>query len=263
VSASPIVLHIEGVALERGDDGEFRVRDVDLAERAGMSRPRDVRQLIERNRGELEENGALCVRGAVRRMQMPTGGTAKREVDEFWLNEAQAYNLVALMRTPLAAKLRPLLARVFVQVRREAEKQQRTSHAIWNRVLDALLAPKPADWELCFTDALVTQLASLDGYAWSGGRHPRYLRSTNRKIYDTVFSTDVGRELKVRCPNPQKGDNFSQHLTPEARDYLRAQLRVVEAIARQSTSKDDFWSRMDREYGGGLLQIPLSNLETT
>lgn len=43
------------------------------------------------------------------------------------------------------------------------------------------------------------------------------------------------------------------------RDYLSAQLKVVEAIARQSATKDDFWRRMEREYAGGLLQLSMGS----
>jgi hypothetical protein len=254
----PIVLHIEGIPLERDADDEFRVRDLDLAERAGMAKPRGVRELIERNRAELEENGPICERPTVRRTQTPTGGEVDREVSEFWLTEAQAYNLVALMRTPMASKLRPLMARVFVQARRQYEAQQSSAASMAKRLLAAIVSPTPQDWELCFHDSLVRELAKLDGYDWNGGVHPRYLRSTNRKIYDMVFSSEVGCALKAKCPNPKNGDNLSQHLTSEARDYLRMQLRVVEAIARQSFDKADFWGRMAREYAGGLLQLSFS-----
>lgn len=256
MSGGPVVLHIEGFVLRTCEDGVPRMRDTDLAERLGYERPRKIRDLIDRLVRETELEG-VHVRPAVGQNSESLGKPAGRPATEYWLDREQCWLVCMHSDAPNAKPIRKLIARVFDLFIVESAKHQRASNAIWSRVLDALLAPKPADWELCFHDSLVREIAALDGYTWNGGRHPRYLRSTNRKIYDAIFSTEFGRVLKARCPNPQKGDNFSQQLTPEARDYLRAQLRVVEAVARQSAGKDDFWCRMEREYAGGLLQLPL------
>lgn len=252
-------MEIEGLALVREKDGELRVRDVDLAARAGLSRPRDVRKLIAEHREELEENGPLMPRARRARGRNQHGETsAEQVVEEFWLNEAQAYNLVALMaKAPMARKLRPLMARVFTAARRQAEANAQGSAPFFRRLINAILLPKPSEeWELMFPNTLVHELCRLDEHPWDGGPHPRHLASTNRKIYDKIFSTWVGRELKKINPNPHQGSAHHQHLTPEARDHLRTQLGIVETIARQSFSKADFWNRMDREYGGGMLQVP-------
>lgn len=113
-------LEIDGwdVMLGEGEE-EPRVRDVDLAERAGLTRPTNVRTVIAKNRAELEAHGPLCVRTRRVRTQMP-GGFAFREADvcETWLNEAQALALVVLLRTDRARELRVSLVRLFVAVRR-------------------------------------------------------------------------------------------------------------------------------------------------
>ena len=41
--------------LLRSTTASPRIRDVDLAERAGLKQPRDIRRVIERSREELEE----------------------------------------------------------------------------------------------------------------------------------------------------------------------------------------------------------------
>jgi hypothetical protein len=44
--------------------GALRILDVDLAARLGFERPRDIRKLVERWRGELEKLGGVRHRGA-------------------------------------------------------------------------------------------------------------------------------------------------------------------------------------------------------
>jgi len=110
--------------VEAAGDGEPRVRDVDLAERLGYERPRDVRQLVARNRGELERYGAICERGAVQRSQTPTGGAREVEVTECWLNEGQALLVCTLSRTDRAADVREEVIRVFMAARRGQLPQQ-------------------------------------------------------------------------------------------------------------------------------------------
>lgn len=111
-------LEIDGWDVMLGEGDEPRIRDVDLAERAGLARPRKVREVIEANRLELEAHGPLSVRPRRVRTQMP-GGFAFREVDVFetWLSEPQALALVALLRTEQARALRISLVKVFVAVR--------------------------------------------------------------------------------------------------------------------------------------------------
>lgn len=113
------VVNVEGFALERSGD-DLLIRDIDLAEHAGLKNPRDIRTTIETNRVELEENGAITMRRRHQRIAKSgaVGGTEVREVSEYHLNEAQAFNVVALLRTDEARKLRPKMARVYVKARR-------------------------------------------------------------------------------------------------------------------------------------------------
>ena len=62
-------------------DGEPRVLDLTVAERLCFARPRAIRQLIERNRAELESYGPIAT---------ICGAYHKGLFDELWLNEAQA-----------------------------------------------------------------------------------------------------------------------------------------------------------------------------
>lgn len=90
-------------------DNEPRVRDTDLGKRLGLRRPRVVRELIERNRAELERFGSLAVLH---------GESRGQKFDEFWLNEEQALLVSALSDAPAAADVRHMLIKVFVAWRR-------------------------------------------------------------------------------------------------------------------------------------------------
>jgi hypothetical protein len=135
-------------------------------------------------------------------------------------------------------------------------QEQRKAGAL-ARLFERIFGAKPSPWESVFADSLVAALCALDGVLWSGGSHPRHLASTNAKIYDYVFSTEIGRELRARNPEPRHGKNHHQLLSPDASAYLKEQLAIVEVIARQSSDKVDFWSRMDRQYRGAFLQLGL------
>lgn len=91
------------------------IRDVDAAVRLGFARPRSIRDLIKRI---WPENNGPCVRRAVRRTQMPTGGVREIDVDEFWLTEAQLLRVCARSETPVAESILDDMIRVYMAVRR-------------------------------------------------------------------------------------------------------------------------------------------------
>lgn len=91
---------------------EPRVLDLDVARTAGVKVPASIRNVIDRNRDELEAHGTLEVFDY--QSKTPAGGRPGRQ---YLLNEAQALALVALMRTPKARELRVALVRLFVAVR--------------------------------------------------------------------------------------------------------------------------------------------------
>lgn len=93
-------------------NNEPRVLDTDLAEALGMKRPRVIRELIERNREELEVFGSLPCHTA---NPGPQGG---RPSKAFYLNEDQAVHVVGLSRTPKGRELRIHLTKMFNAWRR-------------------------------------------------------------------------------------------------------------------------------------------------
>jgi hypothetical protein len=87
--------------------GEPRIHDLRLADRLDYKRPTDIRELIERNRVELERYGNLPYHTV-------NSGSRGRPGNEFWLNEAQALLICVKSDTPVAADVREEVIRVFL-----------------------------------------------------------------------------------------------------------------------------------------------------
>lgn len=100
--------------LDTTDTKEPRIHDERLGERLGLSRPRDIRKLIDRNRAELEGYGLLRQRGA----PIKSGKGRIQEVQEYWLNEGQAMLICMFARTDDAADVRREIIQVFLAWRR-------------------------------------------------------------------------------------------------------------------------------------------------
>ena len=96
------------VDLKPFDDGP-RFRDLDLADRLGFRRPRVIRELIARNKSELERFGLIAVRH---------GAYRGKEFVEYWLNEEQGLLVATLSDADRAADVRHMLIKVFVAWRR-------------------------------------------------------------------------------------------------------------------------------------------------
>lgn len=100
---------IEGWTLDVA--GEPMVRDLELGERLGYERPRDIRKLIER----MVADGKL---NDIHRCATVARGAAPQPVTEFWLTEAQALKVAAKSETAPADALLDEMIRVFMLARR-------------------------------------------------------------------------------------------------------------------------------------------------
>ena len=95
-------------------DDAPRVRDIEIAERLEFSRPRDIRQLIERNLPEIGRYGAVPRRA----VQVTSGNNRMTEVQEYHLNEEQALLVAVLSKAPRAAEVRHALITTYTAYRR-------------------------------------------------------------------------------------------------------------------------------------------------
>lgn len=107
---------VEGWSLDTTGD-EPLVRDIDLAERLGYEKPRDVRKLIKR----LIDRGIIAVihqRSTVERTSQPHGGEREYTVTEYWLTEGQAMHVCMQSKTPNAITIQKEVVNVFMAVRK-------------------------------------------------------------------------------------------------------------------------------------------------
>jgi hypothetical protein len=247
-----------GFNFEVGDDSVARVRDIDIGEKLGLSRPRDVRKTI----ADLIKDGEIVgviTRDERARVKAKGGGTREQPVTEYWLDKRQAFHVAVLTRTPQAAEIRRVLIDFFVDAENEALRSMAHQPGALGMLVRAALLPEGErdEWEQTMGPSIVAALSSLYGLSWTGGRHPLALRSVNRKIQDTVMTSAVMQEVKRRNPTPSHGSNHPQHFQPAVLDHYKTQLGKVETLARGSASPEDFWMRMEREYRGGMLQLGL------
>jgi phage regulator Rha-like protein len=244
---------------------EPRVRDIEIAERAGMAQPRDVRRVIEKNREEIEAHGLLTMR--VRRARIEktgaiNGGREEREVSEYWLNEAQAIALVTHLRTPKALEVRIALVKFFVAYRNGAVRGD-TTRAL-DRVLRLEAAQNPERlWEEeCIASLCRTYRIQRTKKGW-----PSALSGVAEWFYRLVLGADVYAEMKAR--NPGRGSDRDADHYAFFQDCLRRvvvdDLRLAVVLSDQSANKDEFKQRMEAHYrkkpfqlllGGGAARLP-------
>jgi hypothetical protein len=253
-TATGMVLQVDGFALHRdGGDGEFRVRDIELAERLGYDRPRVIRELIA-TMVETGELPGIHVRRAVRRTSMPRGGERAVEGREYWLDRFEALLVVMQSKAPNAIPMRRVIADVFYKALDELERNRSAIRRLPEHIERWFLAPSASKFEALWPDSLVRELERLHGRDWTGGRHPHHMKSTYPAIYDRIMTSPIAAAMMERNPDRAR-IRHHQLITPEARPFVVAQLGIIEAIARTSASKADFWARMDREYGHAYLQL--------
>ncbi len=256
--SNAIVLQVDGLALQRDAvDGEFRIRDVELAVRLGYDRPRKIRELI-RSMAETGELSGVRMRPAVGRIEKRGAiqGVEERAVDEYWLDRIEALLVVMRSDAPHAVPMRRVIADVFHKVLLQYEESKTALRRLPAHIERWFLSPSALDFQALWPDSLVRELERLHGREWAGGRHPHHMKSTYPAIYKIVMSSPVA--AKMMANNPDR-DRLRHHqfITPEARPFVVAQLGIIESIARGSADKADFWGRMEREYAGGFLQLPL------
>lgn len=255
-SASELVLHVDGFSLERdAADGEFRIRDIELAERLGYDRPRDIRKLI----GGMVDTGELAgiqCRAAVARQIVGRSGAGVREytVDEYWADQIESLLIVMRSDAPNAIPMRRVIAHVFRKALLEYERSKSALRRLPEHIERWFLSPSALDFQALWPDSLISELERLHGRVWVGGRHPHHMKSTYPAIYRMVMSSPIAAKMMEGNPDRERLRHH-QFITPEARPFVVAQLAIVEALAHQSANKAGFWTRMDRQYGGGLLQL--------
>lgn len=131
----------------------------------------------------------------------------------------------------------------------------RADNALERRMRE-ILRNEAGKWELCFPESLVRALAPLYGIQYNGGKHPPELKRINGIIYDTLLGKELACEMRRRNVDPAT-NRHHQFLQDTAKAALRDNLSVIELLAKQSGTKEEFRARVDAHYNGEPLQLGL------
>jgi hypothetical protein len=226
------------------DDGDGRVRDVDVGKMLGMARPEDIRRTIAKYAEDLNDFGILARRAIIHE-------GAGRRASEYWLNKDQALFICGRSDTELGRKTYKLLVKAFGAFLRGAAAVNVPP------ILQADFRP----WEKTWQDEIARLLCDLNGSVFTG-RQPRWVGKHYGEIYECLLGKDAYAELKARNPKPAKGHNHHSLIADHLIDRFRAQLSVVEALLRCSDSLADFRANLRRNFKGAPLQLPLAGMRS-
>lgn len=175
---------------------EPRIPDWKLAVALGFDRPRKIRELIERNRAELERYGRLPHRGATSH-----DGPGARPVQEYWLNEAQALLICMKSDAPRAADVRQEIITVY-QAWRRGELASVRETPITNEMLDLL---SNMDAKLDRITKLQTQ--TIDDIARIGPSR-RFFTEPTIRLYRAVLERYYNNECPALRRRLRPGEKF-------------------------------------------------------
>jgi hypothetical protein len=246
MSTTSALSTIHGIPVKHTDDGP-RVPHVEVAKLLGYPRADAFTKLVEAHAEKLSEFGVLALEAKTSTIK---GG---RPTSIYLLNQKQVLFLCAKSDQPIAFEVTSQMVRLFDEALRTGGVGRAKA---W---IERLLSPAKADWNIMFETPLVKALCCLDGYIYDTGRQPAYLKSTYAKIYSTILGSAAWEEMGRRANDPEflYARKHQQFRTDGPREAFRNQLEIVTVLANQSRSKSDFWARMDRQYGSGLLQLEL------
>ena len=213
--------------------GEPRVRDHRLAEVLGYDRARKVRDLIVRHRPEILTHGPLPQVTAM----VEIGSAARRSVDEYHLNEAQALLVCMFARTETAATVRKQVIEVFLAWRRGelAAETVGVDHTV--QVLQRLEARLGA---LEATGGRMVRIQSEPAEAATALTHAVEVWSGQSHQRRPAFWSDVEVRGLVLATHRQMEIS-------EARDLIIARCGAERAPSRSAIGR--FWLRLDRLRG--------------
>lgn len=123
MSTALVPINVEGWTLFREGAASFWVRDIDLAEQAGLAEPRKIRRVIDK---AIEDKAVALVGGlaapangeALARIEqeVTTSGKGRAQpVDVYYLNREAAVLVVMRLRTERAVQLQVAVVRVFLR----------------------------------------------------------------------------------------------------------------------------------------------------
>jgi hypothetical protein len=237
------------VATDGFDDGEARVKDLELARHLEFERPRKIRDLIAR----LSASGDLP--GVFSRPTVGRGLNAGKSattvtVDEYWLTRAQAIFVAARAETKKATEILNAVIEVFLAATRERDTSRQAKALLAEWFPNAPGKSKPI-----FSD-LIAALLEMRGEERKG--NPPWAPFLAQLVYEWAFPAE-GQQARRRELNGSRTSHRTDHsmFSKGARDRVTNVAFVGIALARNSVTWNTWRSSMDTAFFNTPKQLTM------
>ena len=226
--------------INRQDDGELRISDMEMAERLGYPDVREFRRLITRHIRTLARFG-VCVT-----VPQTSGVTGGRPTKAYMLSEHQATFIVGKSDMPLATDIYVAIVDAFVAFRNAAIDPKS-----FGVVGMEMLGFAPRAWQKEYPDTFFTHLHRVSGWTKPDrNNHSNCAHFINRYIYEFLFG-ELGLVV-LREANPaDEGQRIFKHhqmLKDKYMPRLRIHIELVAALLANAVSLDQFADSFNRVF---------------
>jgi hypothetical protein len=126
--------------------------------------------------------------------------------------------------------------------------------------LQAFIADEMQEWARMFPDQFWFELARLEGVRYSPRSRPlRWGKYIMMFVYDAV-DEDVGRELRLKNPNPRFLKNHHQWLKKHGKEKVHDQIERVITIMKLCDDMSDFREKFSRVFKKSPTKLPFDDL---
>ncbi|QHM92571.2 P63C domain-containing protein [Acetobacter pasteurianus] len=248
--------------IERQDDGELRISDVELSKHLGYSSVRAFRNAIRKNIDDIKELD-FCTTA----MQKSSGGRPEKI---YWLTERQAVHMTYRADTPEARQIAILLTKAFVALRRKTERHLPLPEFFRLQLIN----DQVRQWQREYPATFFIELHRVLGLRRPAiGNHSNCSHFINRYVYQFLFGA-LGLDA-IRGANPADEEHVRAHkhhqvLREKHMPRLRQHIDKVGALLANAVSIshfDDMFNRsfpsMDTQIGFMFAETPLLAISRT
>jgi len=236
------------------DDGQIRVRDIDLGEWLELKQPRSIRREIKK----LLDDGILNDKNlndfnveAVNLSNNRCGIDGRMPPTEYWLTEEAALFVVAKSNQPKGVLALKMLILIFRECRNANKNASRLLELIFRDT------PIPNHKKRLFRPLAIQLSKFIDNDEWDGiGKPPIWIMSIASLIYKWSFQVD-GEQLKRRELNASPGGTSVDYdwLTDDGESLLVEVLTAGEILASASQDYSQWKNLMEYRYEKKALQL--------
>jgi hypothetical protein len=237
------------IAVGGFDDGIPRVRDVDLGEWLGLSKPTDIRRNIRKLISTEFLNDSDVARETRQQNVGPVAHSAfGRETTEFWLTESQAMIVTARSESAKAVGMVKMLVAVF----EAATSDQRCA----GKILELCFTRVPRRVKSRFVP-LLCAISKIRGCEYDGeGNPPGWARDIAGRIYGYAFPDRKQQEYRRELnPDPNGSSRDYYFCTDDGLRILDRVLQDGEAFACVAQSLDHWVDMMNHRFKDQGLQL--------